>query len=241
MAVTEYQDYIVRHDETLSEEIVQIQALSDSSGSGNEIIEGKPRIDTVNSFASRLVSKLASDSEVDRLTKLSVCTFNEGFDVVQDWETPSKIGLPRFTARGGTDIHGALSQAIERTRDAAHAVEQAGGRVKIPHIVLISDLWGWVGDDLIAEIRKREKTDRLRLWVFAEPGYNPELAEKLAPTRTFTSEATFEQGLEQFADMMFKITKAISMSAPGEAPQLNENPLDRPDNVLSLVDFNKLL
>lgn len=248
MGIFDYQnandDFIVGPGtDNISEELGLVTIVIDRSGSEDEEDSGIRRIDSINEAVPALVDGMSADDTINGNTRLSIIQFNHTVDIIQNWDKPSNAEVPSFTAAGGTDLESALSTAVELGRDFAHDIERVGGRTKVHNIVLVSDLFGYVSDETVSLLKKRDATNRTYLWVFGVPGYNKEIAKSLMPNpgRLFTTMGSFDEGIKQFMSMILKITKAISMSAPGERPQLAENPLARPDNVLAVPDLNKLI
>lgn len=232
MADYNFNDYPI---ESINEERLPVVLALDISGS----MGYAERLEHLIKAVNRYLEEVRSDSTVAVLTDISIVTFNHEVKVYRDWCPAAAVEPVTFTADGGTDLDGALCKAIEMGRDRAHLTEDIGGHVKIPIVILITDAEGMVSDETHALIKNRADEQKTHIWFFGVPGYNKEMALKVTNgLRCFESSTTVEEGFTQFFEMMAELTKAISKSAPGTKVLLDENPLDREDNVLTVPDLN---
>lgn len=195
----------------------------DISGS----MEGDP-ISSINRSMAKFKSDLMRDKNANDIVEVAVIVFNEEWQVIQDWCSPSEMNLPTLFAEGGTRISAPLLEANKMVRERTHVHAKLGCEVLKPMIVLISDVDSTVGETMhdiehaASEVRRRIEADKLNLLTLAVGEYNEEImgviteGEGVVEVSDGLAYNHEQEAIKEFFDFATKSVIAVSRSAPGE-------------------------
>lgn len=195
----------------------------DISGS----MEGAP-IDSINRSMTKFKTDLMRDKNANDIVECAVIVFNEEWQVIQDWCSPSDMNIPTLHAEGGTKISTPLLVGNKMLRERTHVHAKLGCEVLKPLMVLISDVDSTVGEtthdieNAAIEVRKRIENDKLNLLTLAVGEYNEEImgliteGEGIVEVTDGLAYNHEQEAIKEFFDFAAKSVIAVSRSAPGE-------------------------
>lgn len=207
----------------LNKKKLSMQFVVDISGS----MEGDP-IDSINKSIVKFKSDLMRDKNADDIVECSFIVFNEEWQVIQDWCSPSEINVPTLHAEGGTNISTPMNEAVKRVRERTHLHAKLGCEVLRPIIVLISDVDSTVGEsmrdisNMAVPLRHRIYDGKLDLLTLAVGEYNEEImgiiteGEGVVEVSDGLAYNHEKEAIKEFFDFATKSAIAVSRSAPGE-------------------------
>lgn len=120
--------------------IVQTGRVVECDGKRYNVVEGGiSKLDLLNEGLSAFYEEIVNDENTDQRLELSIITFNDRVDVIQQPALPSNIAIPVLEADGETALVEAVYTAIDLVAERKAWYKQTGQLYYRPWIILMTD------------------------------------------------------------------------------------------------------
>ncbi len=199
-----------------SEHHMALLFLIDVSGSMGAPIPGtgSTPIQELTDALNRFKTEVCYDEHTKDILDVAIVTFNNKYEVLQDFSPIEYMKPVELIARGQTYMSEALDVAINMVTERSRFYRASGAEPYKPWIVLISDGAPFDSvDDMANKISDLVEQEKLAFWSLAVQGADLDVLHKLAGRRVLKLQGYDFAG---FLDWANKSMRAVSQSSPGE-------------------------
>ena len=177
-----------------------------------------PPIDQLNEGINRFKAEVCSDKKTRDILDVAVIQFNDDYEVVQDFVPIEYMTPIHLEAEGGTKFTAPLREAMSMVSKRSILYRNSGTEPYKPWIIFVTD--GEPLNEDITEIAQEmismQASNKVRLIALGVGDYNSAKLKELTDV-VFRMEGT---DFTSFFDWVNKSMRSISLSSPGEKPQL---------------------
>lgn len=124
----------------------------------NLVTGGIMKLDLLNQGLQDFYKEIVSDETTSQRLELSIITFNDCVNVVQEPALPENVTIPILEAEGDTALADAVNEAIDKVEARKNWYKQTGQPYYRPWIILMTDGEPNTGQD-IDSLARRIKSD----------------------------------------------------------------------------------
>lgn len=124
----------------------------------NVVEGGKSKMDLLNEGLRDFYKEICADETTSQRLELSIITFNDYVQVVQEPALPENVVIPELTGDGDTALADAVNEAIDKVEARKNWYKQTGQPYYRPWIILMTDGEPNAGQD-IDSLARRIKSD----------------------------------------------------------------------------------
>ena len=124
----------------------------------NLVTGGIMKIDLLNQGLQDFYNEIVSDETTSQRLELSIITFNDNVQVVQEPALPENVIIPELHGDGDTALADAVNEAIDKVEARKNWYKETGQPYYRPWIILMTDGEPNAGQD-ISSLARRIKSD----------------------------------------------------------------------------------
>lgn len=124
----------------------------------NLVTGGVMKIDLLNQGLQDFYNEIVSDETTSQRLELSIITFNDNVQVVQEPALPENVIIPELHGDGDTALADAVNEAIDKVEARKNWYKETGQPYYRPWIILMTDGEPNAGQD-ISSLARRIKSD----------------------------------------------------------------------------------
>lgn len=203
--------------ENINEAHMACLLLLDTSSS----MEGSA-INELNKGINRFKKEVCKDEQTCGILDISIVSFNNSPEVIQDWVPIRNMNTIKLEAGGGTFMSPATLLAVDMVRERSRTYRELGTEPYKPWIIMISD--GAPLDNIEEAsniVKDSEEKGKLKFFSLGVDGYDPVTMKKFAGEKTL---ALKDKDFTSFFNWVNKSMKAVSQSSPGERVNMPQVP-----------------
>ena len=171
----------------------------------------------LNEGINRFKAEVCLDKQTRDILDVAVVWFNDSFGVLQDFTPIEYMDHIQLEADGGTYFTGPIREALKMIDERSRFYRRSGSEPYKPWIIFVTDGEPLDNIDAVAlEVQAAQNLGKVRFIALGVGDYNSASLKKLTDV-VFRLDST---DFTAFFNWVAKSMRSVSVTAPGEKPQL---------------------